>query len=394
MRNTNFLKIMSIVAVVVMLNIGMLATALAKDENTLYIGSVLDFASFSAPFDVPADEGVKLAIDEINAAGGIGGKYKIKLAVKDYRGEAEPAIAGTKELLADGVDVVLGSGSVTASIVVGGLTAKKKVPMITITSSGPEIPTAVGPYGFTNTITDNRQGATLAQYAIEQGYKTAYILRCPDDPYTDLLPVYFAKAFEKLGGKIVGTGTWTFTQQEFSVEVGKIKKLQTQPDVIMSATFGPFFAGLITSLRSAGVKTPVFAPDAIDEPSSIGLGVVAEGVVFTSAVFAAPGSSMEAFNKKYKAKYGKENTVAPPALGYDAVKLIEAAVLKAGSTDGSAIRDALETLVDVQGASGKLTYAGGGRNMIRAVAVCKIENGQKALIKWMSPALADIPQPE
>ncbi len=394
MRNTNFFKIMSIVAVAVMLNIAMLATALAEDKNTLFIGAVLDFASYSAPFDVPADEGVKLAVDEINAAGGIGGKYKIKLAVKDYRGEAPPAIAGTKELLADGVDVVLGSGSAQASVVVGGLTAKKKVPMITITASGPDIPTAVGPYGFTNTITDNRQGAVLAQYGIAQGYKTAYILRCPDDPYTDLLPVYFAKAFEKLGGKIVGTGTWTFTQQEFSVEVGKIKKLETKPDVIMSATFGPFFAGLITSLRSAGIKTPFFGPDVIDEPSSIGLGPVAEGVVFTSAVFAAPGSSMEAFNKKYKAKYGKDNTIAPPALGYDAVKLVEAAVLKAGSIEGSAIRDALETLVDVQGASGKLTYAGGGRNMIRAVAVCKIENGQKALIKWTNPALADIPQPE
>jgi branched-chain amino acid transport system substrate-binding protein len=103
---------------------------------------------------------------------------------------------------------------------------------------------------------------------------------------------------------------------------------------------------------------------------------------------------MEAFNKKYKAKYGKDNTVAPPALGYDAVKLIEAAVLKAGSTDGAAIRDALESLVDVQGASGKLTYAGGGRNMIRSVALCKIENGQKVLIQWMNPALKDIPQPE
>jgi branched-chain amino acid transport system substrate-binding protein len=277
---------------------------------------------------------------------------------------------------------------------VGGLVAKKDVPMITITASGPDIPVAVGPYGFTNTITDNRQGAVLAQYAAAQGYKTAYILRCPDDPYTDLLPLYFAKAFEKLGGKIVGTGTWTFTQQEFSVEVGKIKKLQTQPDVIMSATFGPFFAGLITSLRSAGIKTPYFGPDVIDEPSSIGLGAVAEGVVFTSAVFPAAGSSMEAFNKKYRAKYGKDNTVAPPALGYDAVKLIEAAVLKADSTDGAAIRDAMETLFDVQGASGKLTYAGGGRNMIRSVALCKIENSQKVLIQWMNPALKDIPQPE
>jgi len=248
-------------------------------------------------------------------------------------------------------------------------------------------------YGFTNTITDNRQGTALAQYAIEQGYKTAYILRCPDDPYTDKLPVYFAKVFEKMGGKIVGTGTYSFSQQEFSVEVGKIKKLKPQPDVIMSAAFGPFFAALITSLRATGINTPYFGSDVVDEPSSIGLGPVVEDVVFVSAVFESPGSSYETFNKKYKKKYGKDNTVAPPALGYDAVKLVEAAVLKAGSTDGRAIRDALATLKDVQGASGKLTYAGGGGHILRSIALCKIKNGKKTLIKWVTPALEDIPEP-
>ena len=394
MRFNTFLKASGIVAFVTIFILATTGLVTAKDANTLHLGAVLDFASYSAPFDVPADEGVRLAVDEINAAGGIGGKYKIKLAVKDYRGEAGPAIAGTKELLADGVDVVLGSASVQATIEVGGLIKKKEVPIISITASGPDIPKAVGPYGFTNTITDNRQGTVLAQYAISQGYKTAYILRCPDDPYTDLLPVYFAKVFEKMGGKIVGTGTWSFSQQEFSVEVGKIKKLDTPPDVVMSAAFGPFFAGLVTSLRSAGIQSAYFGSDVVDEPSSIGLGPVAEGVVFVSAVFPSHGIAMEAFNRKYKKKFGKENTVAPPALGYDAVKLVEAAVLKAGSTNGKAIRDALESLKDVQGATGTLTYAGGGRHILRSVAVCKIQDGNKTLVKWMNPALADIPAPQ
>ena len=207
-------------------------------------------------------------------------------------------------------------------------------------------------------------------------------------------PVNVAKVFEKMGGKLVGTGTWSFTQQEFSVEVGKIKKLETQPDVIMGAAFGPFHAGLVTSLRSAGITAPYFAPDSVDEPSSIGLGAVAEGVVFTSAVFAEPGSDMAAFNKKYKEKYGKDNTVAPPALGYDAVKLVEAAVMKAGAADGKSIRDALDALKDIQGATGSLTYAGNGRNIERNVALCKVKDGQKTLIKWVKPAQADIPKPE
>lgn len=394
MENKNWMKIIGIVAMAAFLSIAISGTGMAKDKNTLYLGAVLDFAADCVPFDVPSDEGVRLAVDEINAAGGIGGKYKIKLMVKDYRGEVGPIIAGTKELLAGGVDVILGGCAAQAAIVVGGITKKKNVPHLAITASGPEIPTAVGPYGFTNTITDNRQGAALARYALDAGYKTAYILRCKDDPYTDFLPAYFAQAFEKGGGKIVGSGNWSFSQQEFNVEVSKIKKIGPQPDIVMAATFGPFFAGLVTSLRAAGIESIFFGSDAIDEPASIGLGDQAEGVIFTSAVFAAPGSAYEAFNLKYKKKFGKDNTVAPPALGYDAVKLIEAAVLKAGATDGKAIRDALETLTNVQGASGKLTYAGGGRHVTRDVALCQIKAGKKILIKWISLKKEEIPQPK
>ena len=237
----------------------MSATARAKDKNMLYIGTVLDFVSYCAPFDVPADEGVRLAVDEINAAGGIGGKYKIKLAVKDYRGEAGPAIAGTKELLADGVDVVLGSGSAQASIVVGGLTAKKRGPHDYHHRLRTGYTQGVGPYGFTNTITDNRQGAVLAQYAMAQGYKTAYILRCPDDPYTDLLPVYFAKAFrENWAAKSSGPAPGHLPSRSSVSKSAKSKNFDTQPDVIMSATFGPFFAG----------SSPVCARPASKRPSS------------------------------------------------------------------------------------------------------------------------------
>ncbi len=114
------------VIVVMMFITGGVSSVFAAGD-TVHIGAVLDFVSFSAPFDVPAEEGVRLAVDELNAAGGIGGKYKIKLSVKDYRGEAGPAVTGTKELLADKVDVILGSGSAQASIVVGGFAAKEVV---------------------------------------------------------------------------------------------------------------------------------------------------------------------------------------------------------------------------------------------------------------------------
>jgi len=373
--------------------IGLGFVAAAPDENTLYIGCVLDLSGTTAYFDMPIYEGVKLAVDEINAAGGIGGKYKIKLAAKDYRLDAPTAVAMTKALLDDGVNVIVGPTPAPYAIVVGNLAKKKEVPSIFPTASQPDIAKAIGPFGFNVTVADNLQAGALAKYAIEQGYKTAYLFVSPDDAYTEFLPKYFSLAFKKLGGRIVGATTFSFGQQEFLVEARKIKSLKPAPDVILSAAFGHNYAGIIKGLRMAGVKAPYFGTDGIDEPSALGLGPVTEGVVFSTSSFPSPGSSMEAFNKKYKEKYGKDNKAMFSALGYDAVKIIEAGVLNAKSTNGKDLRDAMATLKDVQGATSTITYAGTDRNANRKVAVCKMQNGKKVLVKWVTLSPEEIIAP-
>jgi len=103
---------------------------------------------------------------------------------------------------------------------------------------------------------------------------------------------------------------------------------------------------------------------------------------------------MYVFNEKYKKKYGKESPSQYPALGYDAIKVIEAAVLKAGSTNGEAIRDAMAGLVDVQGATSKISYVGSKYNVpIRDIAVCEMKGGKKTLVKYMKLNPEEIPEP-
>ncbi len=391
MQLKKLMKALGIFTVAAGLMIMFVTPAAAKDPNTLYLGCVFDLTGYTQYYGIPTLKGVKLAVEQINAAGGIGGKYKIKLAVKDYRLRGKTAIKLTKTLLADGVDVVMGPATSAYAIVVGKLCAKKNVPMLGPHITSPSVPRAIGPYGFNVNSAGHIQAAVLARYAIEEGYKTAYILVSPDDAYTFELPEYFARAFEQMGGKLIGKCTYTLSQEDFTVEVRKIKKLKPQPDVIMSTAFGAYYASLLSSMRMAGIKIPYFGAEAIDEPSALGLGKVTEGVVFTTNSIAQPGNSMDKFNRDYKRKYGKENRGLYPALGYDAVKLIEAAVLKAGSTDGPAIRDALDTLKDVQGATGKITFAGRNRMAFRPIALCKMHNGKKTLIKWVIPNPADIP---
>ncbi len=364
----------------------------AADE--LYIGCVLDFSGDTAFFDVPNYEGIKLAVEELNAAGGIGGKYKIKLVAKDFRNDATEAVSMTKALLDDGANVIIGPTSTMLGITVGKQARERKIPTVYPLASPPFITKEVGPYGFLVTFGDNVQAAVIAKYAAELGHKAAYTMPSPDDPYTDFIPKYFAQKFEELGGQVVGSTTWSFTQTEFTVEARKIKKHKPKPDMIMSPAFGPFYAGLLKSLRMSGVKTPYFGVDALDEPSALSLGSVTEGVVFPSPSFASSGNPMYILNEKYKKKYGKESVSQYPALGYDSIKVIEAAVLKAGSTNGEAIRDAMASLKDVQGATSKITYAGTKYNVpIREVAICQMKGGKKTLVKYMKLKPEEVPQP-
>src|SRR5262249_12525601 len=208
----------------------------------------------------------------------------------------------------------------TAQIIVDA-----KIPAISTCSSSPTLPMTGHGYVFANAVTDNVQGAAQAAYAHKQGYKTAYLLQSPDIEYT-LMPSYFASAFKKLGGTIVGQSIYALSQPDFSAEVTKIKQLSPPPDVIVTSAFEPDFPAFIRQLRGAGVKVPVIAGDGIDSPTTFELGDVVEGVVFTSSGFAEPGSPMAAYQEKYTAKYGKPPESIMDALGYDLAKIVEAAV--------------------------------------------------------------------
>ena len=245
---------------------------------------------------------------------------------------------------------------------------------------------------FLNFPGDNVQSAVSAKYAIDQGYKTAYILVSPDTAYTQL-PYYFKETFEKLGGRVVAEDSFSIGQQDFSAQVTKIQGLEPRPDVIMTAAYEPDFPAFIKQLRAAGIDTPVIGSDGIDSPTTFALGKAVEGVVFTTAGYAADGNPLDVFNKRYEAAYGAAPDTIYTAIGYDLVKVIEAAALAAGSTDPDAVWQAIRGLENVQGATSKITYKGTSGVPIREVAIVRVSNGQRELVRQASPDAALVPAP-
>lgn len=364
----------------------------AAAEQALKIGYAGGFTGYLAPYDQPSLKGVQLAIEQINAAGGVNG-MQIELITKDTRSDTAQAAVVAQELVDAGVAVMIVSCDVDPAVASGTIAQVARIPAASSCASTPTLPAAVGPYMFSNYTADNLQGTVLAQYARKQGHDNAYILLSRDTPYTEKLPEYFGEAFKSMGGKVVAVGEYTMGQQDFSAEVTKIKGLTPSPDVIQTSAYEPDFPAFIKQLRAAGITAPVLGSDGIDSPTTFGLGEVAEGVVFSNAGFASPGSPLEAYEKAYAKKYGEPSDTVFTATGYDLMKVIAAAIEAAGSTEGPAIRDAWDMLENVQVATGSITYKGQGRVPVRVVALNKVSGGKRIHVGDFSPDPSTIPAP-
>lgn len=374
---------------------GAAAVALPADaQEEIKIGYLGGLTGYLAPYDQPSLAGVEVAVEEINAAGGIGGTMPIELIVRDMRSDTAQASVMAQELVSEGVSVMITPCDVDPSIAAGLVAQAAQVPAITSCASTPTLPATVGDYMFSNYTADNLQAAALASHAVEQGYTTAWVMLSPDTPYTQRLPEYFVEAFTNMGGEVLDVVEYTMGQQDFSAEVTNITNLDALPDVIMTSAYEPDFPAFIRALRGAGIETPVLGSDGIDSPTTTALGDVAEGVVFTNAGFPTEGSALAAFYERYEAYHGSPAETAFTATGYDMIKVIEAAVIATEmSTDGATLRDAIDSVEGVEGATGSVSYAGTDRVPVRNVALNLVTGGAVEHLADVTPDPADIPAP-
>ncbi len=215
-----------------------LAAAPVMAEN-LVIGLATAQTGGLAPYDQPNLAGLQMKIDEINAAGGIAGKFPIQTIIKVHAiglGPDRACGAGTGRCRGATYHHALRRRPVDRG---RHDDPSAGIPAISFCATTPTLPLAVGDYMFSNYPADNVQAAILAAYAVESGYKTAYILTSPDSAYTLKLPQYFGEAFTAKGGTLLGEGTFSMGQQDFGAEVTKIAAMDPKPDVIMTSAYEP-----------------------------------------------------------------------------------------------------------------------------------------------------------
>ncbi|MBI3649122.1 MAG: ABC transporter substrate-binding protein [Actinobacteria bacterium] len=326
----------------------------SSSGGTFLIGFPGDFSSTYAFYDEPIKEGAQFAIDQINASGGVLGNT-LELQALDNRNDVAETSKLTQQLLDQGAKWLIGTTG-DGILAEGSQACAANIPVSTGDGTAPTLVGDMGPCAYQLIMSDNVQGATLAEYAIKQGYKTAYVLGSTEIPYTKNLPTYFTKAFENAGGTVTGTDQFKIGAGDYSAVVTKIASADPAPDAIFTPMFVPDTQVFLRQLRQAGVTIPVLSTDGNLDPSLPDAGAKAlNGFTFTASA-CPPGPDnpkIQQFYADYKAKYGKDPSSVIAVLGYDEIYALKSIIEAQNSTDPQAILAGLPN-VSYDGVSGQI----------------------------------------
>jgi branched-chain amino acid transport system substrate-binding protein len=353
------------------------------NSNEIRIGEYGSLTGAQATFGISTDDGIKLAVDEINAAGGIDGKT-FKLTTYDDQGDpAEAAVVVTKLITQDQVQIVLGEVASSLSLAAAPICQQNKVPMISPSSTNPKV-TQVGDYVFRVCFIDPFQGQVMADFAMGNlKAKTAAVFRDQKSDYSMGLADFFVKRFKEKGGTIVLDQSYVAGDIDFKSQLTTFR--QQKPDVIFVPGYYTEVGLIAKQARELGVKVALLGGDGWDSSKLYEIGGSAlDGCYFSSHY--SPESTdpkVRDFVKKYQSKYGQVPD-ALATLGYDSVGVLAAALKNAKSLSGADIRDAIAATKAYPGVTGSISLDA-NRDAVKPAVVLKIENSKASYVTTVNP---------
>jgi branched-chain amino acid transport system substrate-binding protein len=338
----------------------------------IVIGFPADLSTDWAYYDAPMEEGAQFAVDQINEAGGVLGR-PLELKTVDMRNDLAEAAKVTQQLIDDGAVYLIGTVG-DGILAEGQVACAAGTPISTGLGTAPTLVGAMGDCAYQLVMSDNIQAAVLAEYALGQGYETAYVLGSNEIPYTRDLPKFFSDAFKHGGGSVVGTDEYKIGAGDYSAVVTKIANVDPAPDAIFTPMFIPDSAVFLRQLRQAGIETPVLSTDGNADPALLDAGAKAiDGLTFSNSVCTAEGDpDVQAFYDDYKVANGKDPSSYVAVIGYDEVNMVAQAIEQAGSTDADALKEQLGTL-DATGISGHVVMDPSTRRAEKPAALIQMD---------------------
>jgi branched-chain amino acid transport system substrate-binding protein len=362
----------------------LLAISPARGDNEILIGHFASMTGTTATFGTSTDEGIRLAMDQLNGAGGVLGR-QFKLITEDDQSKPDAArTAATKLITEDKVIALLGEVASTRSLAAAPIAQRNRVPMLTPASTNPKV-TQVGNYIFRACFIDPFQGAAMANYAMNDLKLSRFaILYDVKNDYSVGLRQFFSDVVKKRGGTIVADVSYGEGDTDFQGQLTTIR--DAKPDAIYVPGYYTEVGLICVQARRLGITVPLMGGDGWDSDKTFQIGGDAVNGCYFSNHYSPDEDRKDVkdFVAAYKARYNGKTPDAMAILGYDAMRLIADAIKRAGSTDGPKVRDALAATKDFPGASGVITIDA-DRNARKPIVILKIDGGKTHFVGSVDP---------
>jgi branched-chain amino acid transport system substrate-binding protein len=347
------------------------------------IGFFMSITGRDASFGETSLRGARLAVDRLNAGGGILGR-PVDLVVEDNRSlDGESATAVKKLIGRDHVVALVGECASARTLEAAPVAQASRIPLVTPASTNERV-TALGDCIFRACFVDAFQGRVMATFARRRlGLSRAALLVDQTAPYSVGLAEHFARTFTALGGAVVARKAYAGPDTDFRAQLTAIRA--ADPD----ALFLPGYyvaAGLVArQAKELGLKATLLGGDGFEAPQLMEIGGDAlEGAYYATHFSPANADPVSrAFVEAFRSRYGLvPNGLA--ALSYDAVVLVADAAGRAGTTERESLRRALAGTRGFHGVTGVLTM-GPQRDAEKDAAIVEIRGGGPAFVESVRP---------
>ena len=351
----------------------------AADSDQISIGAVLPLSGDAAHWGIPARTGAEMAVEEINHAGGIGGR-SLALVVEDDRCSPADGVSAFNTIMASAKSPVALLGAVCSGVTLAlaPLAEFRKVVLISPASTSPKL-TGAGNFIFRVVPSGSVRGQVFAEYLYrDRGLRKLAVLYINNEGGIGGSSAFKAR-FTQLGGTVASELPYAQGTTDLRAQLNEIKTANTEG--VLIGSYPPDTVAVLQQAREIHLQQPLFfTTEAVQNPEVLRqAGDAAEGATYILAAPAA-GEAVEKFTAAYEAKFGKEPELFA-AEGYDVIRLIAEAIAgtTAESLSVSGIRDFLRRVRDYAGASGTISFDQNG-DVIKPFAIKRIEGGNPKTI--------------
>ena len=361
----------------------------SKGGDTIKIGANLELSGAVASYGSSEADAIDLAVEEINAAGGIDGK-KIELIKVDNKSDAAEATSAAIKLTnQDKVTAIIGAATSGNSVAQVQIATDNKTPMISPSGTSTTVTVGedgkVNPFTFRTAFIDPFQGTVAANFAANKlKVKNVAVYADNASDYAKGLASSFIKDFEAAGGKIVAKESYVAKDTDFRSTLTRIKA--ANPDFIFIPGYYEEVGLIVKQARELGITVPLMGADGWDSPTIVdlaGADALNNTYIITAYSSEDPDGLAKSFADKFKAKYGKDPN-SFNALGYDTVYLLKDAIERAGSLDGTKIRDAIESTDKLELVTG-LYSVDENHHPIKSATIIEFVDGKQVFNTKVNP---------